>query len=249
MFGPGNISNDGAVFNYPVVKAPDVVAPVVAQAVALSVAPAPAKPSIRQVPQKGSGLRKAYILVGNTVSEGVDLNGHWILKPLNPWIPKKWVSDSVKSLTAKGQNWTTGTGITLDVGRIIDKFTDYGCTDVLLNSRATQKDMLDVLSNSDYVAVAFIGHNAGPGFINTSDEDPDNDFIGSDLIKKAIGGRKLEYAIVHSCYSNLPDTIGNYLRDALVGDKGKWEGITGLWNPALCVEMPDGMGNGIFGKR
>ena len=89
-------------------------------------------------------------------------------------------------------------------------------------------------------AMGFIGHNAGAGAIECIPlpTDPDNEFSLSPIdFITILKGRKLEYAIIHACYSQ-----DDALMQSIVGlNPSHYEGSKGFWNPTFgmdCGSIP-----------
>ncbi len=136
-------------------------------------------------------------------------------------------------------NW----GVNRDINAYTKKFTELGYK-VIVKRDASFDDITSILSDSSLQSIMFIGHNDSErGTISTYETNVLNETsIVPTTISAQLHGRHLQYAVCHVCFSNLPERgTGKYLKDALVGKIGKWEGTYGGWSPITGGIQPGGI--------
>ncbi len=130
-------------------------------------------------------------------------------------------------------NWLVAFGVRRDVAYLSRRFRKKGYI-VAIDWQATKEDILHMLRRSEVHAFAFIGHSAFEGALAPygGSSNDETGFVGSFDIAGALGTRRLELAVVYSCYSDRPE-----LKEALVGNTGQFEGVKGQWNPVLGLDL------------
>ncbi|GIV16598.1 MAG: hypothetical protein KatS3mg022_2033 [Armatimonadota bacterium] len=131
--------------------------------------------------------------------------------------------------------WAVNWGVRRDVALLRRKFSAAGY-EVRVDWRCNKQEMLSALRSREVHAFAFVGHNAFEGALAPygGKEGEESSFVDASDISQALGNRRLDWAIIHACYTDTSE-----LRRALVGDGGHWEAAKGLWNPVIGVDLGD----------
>jgi RHS repeat-associated protein len=122
-------------------------------------------------------------------------------------------------------------GILADTIGLWRYFKEEGYT-IRYKERVTPNDVTKALHNPAVKAVAFIGHDAFEGAVQLYPNPDGTDYYDPTDFAKALGGRKLDIAIFHVCFSDRPA-----LRDATVGETGHFEGAKGFWTSFFRADL------------
>ncbi len=129
--------------------------------------------------------------------------------------------------------WAVNWGVRRDVALLQRRFSAAGYN-VQIDWQCHKQELLSALQSRDVYAFAFVGHNAFEGALAPygGKDGEESSFVDPSDIENVLGHRRLEWAVIHACYTDTAD-----LRRALIGHKGRWEASKGLWNPVIGVDL------------
>jgi RHS repeat-associated protein len=205
----------------------------------------------------GGGHPNVYLYCGNEPVGGIDVSGcDWLSGMCSnayfaSQILKKYASrptTPVAFICVGDTSWegypiirhisqfAINMGVRRDVHTLRREFENAGYK-VVIDWSGTSDDVRNALRNPNVKAFAFIGHSVGNNLISTVGAEEDGGISDQDILM-SLRGRNLDWAVMHSCYSALPDPNGRIpLKDALVGSNGKYEGSVGKWQPVFGYDQ------------